>query len=288
MNKIRIVDLFCGIGSFHQAAKQLPNTEVVFACDIDKNVRNVYSENYNLEPAGDISEIDTCEVPDHDIICFGSPCQPFSNIGKRAGISEDDTRSTLIFYVINILRDKRPSILIMENVKGLLTSNYGFDFVQVVSAFQKLDYTVEARVLNCWEHGIPQNRQRLFVVGVHKSIDRKFEFPIPDKDKTPSLTNYMKLLREDFPELVKERGYTVRCGGRMSGINNRHNWDSYYTKSGDVYSFTREDCQHLQGFPKDFKWGRTSNTSALKMLGNTIPTCLTKIIMESAVKTLSR
>lgn len=268
---MKIVDLFCGMGSFHTSAKEL-DMECVFACDIDPVVRHVYEHNYGMKPHGDITCVNMTDIPDHDILCGGFPCQPFSQIGQRKG--RNDTRGCLIDYIVAIMRNKRPKACILENVKGLLSSNGGRDFRNMVAMIEEVGYRVHHKVLRADDYGIPQMRQRLFVVCLRDAIgDYKFPSPL---ESCPSLAVYMGM------PFTKKSAFTIRCGGRHSNITDRRNWDSYYLDDGSVYTLTTKDCLKLQGFNEfTWNWGEVSETRRMRMLGNTIPTCLTKAVLES-------
>ena len=120
MNKFTFIDLFSGIGGFHVAA-QRNGGKCLFACEIDRYANQAYYENYKIKPFGDITQIDTSAVPEHDLLCAGFPCQPFSIIGNRLGF--DDMRGTLFYEIARILQEKKPPMVILENVKQLVTHN---------------------------------------------------------------------------------------------------------------------------------------------------------------------
>ena len=261
---MKFIDLFCGIGSFHHSFAKL-GWDCVHACDINENARNTYKLNYDIKPEKDIIDVDKDKIPDHDILCAGFPCQPFSNIGQKKGFT--DERGTLIYQVIEILKKKKPKCFVLENVRGLLNSNNGKDFEKIVKLLEKENYNVYHKVLKCSDFNLPQNRQRLFIVGVKKYIKKKFKFPVPQK-LTITLS---QLLGKKFK---KDISNTIRCGGRHSGLGNKHNWDAYQLTNGETYTLTYNDCLLLQGFSKDFIFD-CSETAKYKMLGNTIPTNLT-------------
>ena len=270
----RIIDLFCGIGSFHHAAKQ-HDMKCVFACDIDPNVRKVYQKNYKMIVHGDITDLNIAnDIPEHDILCAGFPCQPFSLIGQRKG--SDEARGRLIDYIVKILENKQPKACILENVKGLLSINNGLDFQKIVNMIKDTGYTIFHKIMRSDDYGIPQMRQRLFIIGFRNDLiqeQHRFSFPTP-MNNPPNLAQYLEM------PFIKKSAYTIRCGGRNSGIHDRRNWDSYHMVNGSVYTLTTNDCMKLQGFPIDtWDWLDIAETKKLKMLGNTIPTCLTNVIL---------
>jgi DNA (cytosine-5)-methyltransferase 1 len=278
---MRVADLFSGIGSFHHAATS-HGLECVVACDIDEHTRKVYEANYGLKPLGDITKLSIeTDIPDHDILCGGFPCQPFSQIGQRHGT--DEARGRLIDYIVQVLVQKRPKACILENVKGLLNINGGDDFRRIVEALADAGYSVRHKVLRADDFGIPQMRQRLFIVCIRSDMTdaaARFTFPTPISPRV-TLAQYMNM------PFKKQCAYTIRCGGRNSGIDDRRNWDSYLLDDNRVYTLTIQDCMKLQGFDATtWDWANVSDTRRLKMLGNTIPTCLSKAILGSVVRAL--
>ena len=131
---LRFADMFCGIGGFHVAAAQL-GMHCVFACDIDPEARRAYCHNFGVEPAGDIMEIRPDSIPDHDILMAGFPCQPFSIIGAMRGF--DDARGTLFFNLAETIEAKRPSALLLENVRQLSTHNKGRTLVRIIEVLER-------------------------------------------------------------------------------------------------------------------------------------------------------
>lgn len=170
------IDLFCGIGGFHYAAQE-NGIEIVFASEIDKHARQQYKLNHGLEPFGDITQIDAEDIPDHDILFAGFPCQAFSIAGNRKGFQ--DTRGTLFFEIARILSIKNPDYFLLENVKGLVNHDGGKTLKTIENVLLDLGYYVKMKVLNAKYFGVPQNRERLFIAGF-KDKDRYFRFRFPD------------------------------------------------------------------------------------------------------------
>ena len=178
LNEIKYIDLFCGLGAFHYAFDSLNHTnnfKCVFACDIDENVRKIYMENYGIKPEGDINKINIENIPDFDILCGGFPCQPFSIAGKKEGF-EDKIKGNLFYTILKIIDVKRPSTLILENVRNLLTINDGKTFNTINTELEKRGYIVNFKVIDSKYYNSPQSRQRLFIVG---DKIKKYEFPAP-------------------------------------------------------------------------------------------------------------
>lgn len=278
----KFIDLFCGIGSFHHSLKKL-GLECVMACDISQAARDTYQANYNIEPKQNIIDIDPKDIDEFDILCAGFPCQPWSNIGQHKGF--DDERGTLFFQIMKFVSYHNPSIIILENVAALLTHNKGATYRRMSDMLEQHGYQVVSKVLKCDDYGIPQMRKRLFILAIREdivndlSLDKSILLSFP-KQTTPSLTEY---LGKDFE---KKTAYTIRCGGRNSPLNDKHNWDGYIVDKKE-YRLSIEDCLRLQGFKRDFVL-HGSRTQQYKLLGNTIPTNLTFLVGSKAVDILHR
>ena len=176
MEKLKYIDLFCGIGGFHQALSKL-GCECVLACDIDKSCQENYKENYHINVVDDVTKIDPSTIPDFDIICGGFPCQPFSSIGKRQGF-EHPTQGTLFFDVLRIIKNKRPKAFILENVEGLVNHENGKTLKVILESLassvngkevsssdgESLHYHIHWKVMNSQFFGVPQTRKRIFII----------------------------------------------------------------------------------------------------------------------------
>ena len=269
--KIKFIDLFCGIGSFHYSFKKL-GWECVMACDIDDSVRETYACNYGKMPLGDITEIEPATIPSYDILCAGFPCQPFSQCGKHKGF--EDKRGTLFFNIMKFVNHHHPKVIILENVMGLLNHDGGDTFNKIKMDIETANYTVRYKVIKCSDFGLPQMRKRLIIIGVKNDtqlvahMDQLINF-----DEYKQKSSLTALLGKNFE---KDIAYTIRCGGRHSPIKDKHNWDGYMV-DGIEYRLTKEDCLKLQGFHPEFKLCGNNNAQ-WKQLGNTIPTIFTEII----------
>jgi DNA (cytosine-5)-methyltransferase 1 len=266
------IDLFCGLGSFHYSLEKL-GFECVMASDSCKTCRETYYDNFGIQPLGDIRDIDEKAIGKYDILCAGFPCQPFSQAGKHKGF--EDIRGTMFEEVMRFVKNK-PLYVVLENVPALLKHKAVFEHIK--ESLIKEGYVIDFQILKCSDYGIPQMRKRLFIVGILEGcgarIDKFFDV-IPHEPI--SLSEYLK---KDFE---KETAYTLRCGGRNSAINDRHNWDGYIV-DGKEYRLTIDDCLKLQGF-EDYKLSG-NQTQKWRMLGNTIPTNLTRIIGEQIIKSI--
>ena len=165
------VSLFSGIGGFETALNRLGG-KCVMASEIDKHANKAYEILYGMPTAGDITKIAAEDVPNHDLLTAGFPCQAFSVAGKRLGF--EDTRGTLFFEIARIAKEKRPKVLLLENVKGLISHNKGNTIETIVRVLNGIGYTVDFQVLNSKYFGVPQNRERIFFVCVRDDlIDRE-------------------------------------------------------------------------------------------------------------------
>lgn len=160
---MKFIDLFCGIGGFHQALKTF-SFKCVFASDIDENCRETYFKNYGLKPFGDILQVKISDIPDFDILCAGFPCQPFSKAGFQKGF--DDDRGNLFFRICKIVKHHRPKYLILENVRNLASHDSGNTWKVIKENIKKLGYLTyeDPVILNTLHFGIPQNRERVIIM----------------------------------------------------------------------------------------------------------------------------
>ena len=178
---VKVASLFCGVGGFEKGFLQAdPNTEIVFSSEIDKYAKQIYTKNYGVEPYGDITKINEADIPRHDILCGGFPCQDVSLSGKRVGIC--GARSKLFFEIIRILHEQKPKLVFLENVEGLLSSNRGWDFATVILELEGAGYTCEWQILNSKNYGVPQNRKRVFIVGHLGGFGGREIYPIETYD----------------------------------------------------------------------------------------------------------
>ncbi|MBM3938781.1 MAG: DNA cytosine methyltransferase, partial [Sphingomonadales bacterium] len=177
--KIRYIDLFCGLGAFHAAFNTSKHFECVLACDIDEGVRKIYEANYGLKPHGDIRKLDIPNMPDFDILCAGFPCQPFSIAGNGEGF-KDTEKGNLFYDILHIIDGKNPKMCLLENVKNLKTHDDGRTYETIETELKKRGYLVTSRCCNAVDYGSPQARTRIFIVGT------KMPFVIPE----PTITSF--------------------------------------------------------------------------------------------------
>lgn len=170
---IKYIDLFCGLGAFHEAFNGDATFECVLACDINEGIRTLYNANYGIQVEGDINAIDTAKVPDFDILCAGFPCQPFSIAGNGEGF-KDKEKGNLFYQILRIIDAKEPPMCILENVKNLKTHDNGNTYKTIEQELLKRSYNVTSKIINAVDFGSPQARQRIFIIAT-----KKLPFTIP-------------------------------------------------------------------------------------------------------------
>ncbi len=204
------IDLFAGLGGFRLSLESF-GAECVYSNEWDKYAQQVYQDNFGEIPEGDITLVDEASIPNHDILCAGFPCQAFSISGKQRGF--EDSRGTLFFDVARIIRYKKPKVVFMENVKNFASHDNGQTLEVVKNTIEELGYTFFYKVLNAANYGIPQKRERIYMVCFRNDIDvNEFSFPRPIK-----LISHL----EDFlinDENLVEHLYVSRPDTFMNGI----------------------------------------------------------------------
>ena len=305
MTKIRVGTDCSGIEAPIVALKQMdvPH-EHVFSCDYDKFVKKSFLENYSSDNDShtfydNITTRDNSTVDDVDLYVCGFPCQSFSVAGKQEGFN--DPRGTIFFHVHDFLQKKNPKIFVLENVKGLISHDKGKTMKTILSMCEDLGkYNIYHKVLNTLDYGVPQNRERIYIIGIRKDIPKssEFEFPVPfplktyakdiidmkmSEDKNNTLTEWELNNLDHFIEKFMEKdvylekelhildiGASRKFASIMNNIcpclkASRCNY--YVTNLGR--KLTTQECLSFQGFPKDFKQG-VSNHQFYKQIGNSM------------------
>ena len=264
--KFTFIDLFAGIGGFHLAMHNIGG-KCVFSSEWDDAARKTYEANYkNISPelfdnglfAGDITKVNPIDIPDHDLLCAGFPCQPFSQAGYKLGFF--DARGTLFFNVAEIIKIKQPKAFFLENVRGILNHDDGKTFEIIKNTVSELGYSFFFKVVKASDFGLPQHRPRMFMVGF-KENNTKFRFPEPVQ-----LTYFMSDVFEG--KVDRNIGFTLRVGGKGSPIDDRRNWDGYIV-DGKERRIGIKEGKRMQGFPDTFEFP-VSKIQAMKQLGNSV------------------
>ncbi len=205
---MKFIDFFAGIGGFRLGMEQAGH-ECVGHCEIDKFADKSYRAMHDVKEsewyADDITRVEPDELPEADCYCFGFPCQAFSIAGNRRGF--EDTRGTLFFEVMRLAKERKPHILFAENVKGLLNHDGGRTFGVIISAMDELGYDVEWQVLNSANFGVPQNRERVFIIGHLRGTGGRKVFPIRDSAKEAN-----ELQRQSIGTLTTRTGQSNSVG----------------------------------------------------------------------------
>jgi DNA (cytosine-5)-methyltransferase 1 len=221
VNSLKFIDLFCGIGGFHQAMTKLGG-QCVFACDIDDNCREIYERNYGLRPASDITKIDINQIPSFDILCAGFPCQPFSKAGQQKGFQ--DKRGNLFFNICDIIKHHNPKYLLLENVRNLSSHDNGNTWKTIYELITTLGYNTYKNpiILNVLHFNIPQNRERVIIMCKRKDLGELNQLPIIRKNPKLYLTcNIKDIINNDDIKLNNEYKVT----GKMKKVEEI--WDKF-------------------------------------------------------------
>ncbi|KEZ23235.1 DNA cytosine methyltransferase [Ureaplasma diversum] len=202
-NQIKFIDLFAGIGGFRLGLES-NGAKCVFSSEIDEHAIEMYKANFGDNSKCDITSLNPNDIPDFDILCAGFPCQTFSISGKQKGF-EDDVRGTLFFDIRRILKAKKPKAFILENVQNLEKHDKGNTLFVMIKTLNELGYSVKYKILNAKDFGVPQNRERIIIVGNNEG--KIFDF---DKIKTSSIQSMKSFLDKeaDF-EYLKDAEYTL-------------------------------------------------------------------------------
>jgi DNA (cytosine-5)-methyltransferase 1 len=303
----RFIDLFAGIGGIRLAFKS-QGGECVFTSEWDKFSQRTYEENFGEKPAGDITKIAESEIPSHDVLLGGFPCQAFSVAGLKRGF--EDTRGTLFFDIARITDLHRPSMLLLENVKGLLGHDKGRTLRVVCDALRAMDYNVMYKVLNAKDFGVPQNRERVYIVAINKKKlgDVGFVFPSP----TGKPTRLGDILESDVDEKYtlsdrlwqghQRRLKEHRARGNGFGYSLFDSTSEYtstisarYYKDGSEILVAQEgknprkltprEAARLQGFPASFRIP-VSDGQAYKQFGNSVAVPVVTAIAKQMISVL--
>ncbi len=301
---LRFIDLFCGIGGFRYgleaaAAERGMPLRCVFSSDIDRDCRKAYEANFGEEPCGDITLVDAGAIPDHDLLLAGFPCQPFSIIGRRKGF--EDTRGTLFFEIARILEAKKPSAFVLENVKLLVGHDGGRTLKRILATLAELGYRAGYRVLNALDFGLPQKRERIWIVGFRDG--EKIAWP----EGGVPMTALSEILESGAPEKfyaseqIRRKRLSVRgpvAGPTIwhenkSGNVSAHPW-SCALRAGASHNYllvngerrlTPREMLRLQGFPESFKIVCTDSQTR-KQAGNSLPVNVARAVIGKTLDAL--
>ena len=306
---IRFIDLFCGVGGFRVATKMVCEEKsmesiCVFSSDVDPDAQNTYEANFGEKPAGDITKISAKDIPDHDLLLAGFPCQPFSIIGNMNGF--EDARGTLFFDIARILEEKKPKAFILENVKQLKGHKYGQTLKRIIETLTDLGYYVDFRILNALDFGVPQKRERIFIVGF-----REPKYFVWAKGEVP-----MKPLSEILEDDVRDFYYASEKikGNRIDKRKGKKQHDEitiwHENKGGNISAYpyscalragasynyllvngerrlTEREMYRLQGFPDSYKIVSSYQVTR-KQTGNSVAVPVVAAVIRSVLDALEQ
>lgn len=294
------IDLFAGIGGIRKAFESVGGG-CVFSSEIDYHAQYTYYTNFGVVPFGDITQIDPLTIPKHDVICAGFPCQPFSSIGKREGF-EHPTQGTMFHEILNIIDIKKPKVVFLENVAGIINHDKKNTLKVIISELEKRNYKVHYTLLNAKDFGVPQSRNRFYLVAFSTKVD--FEFPNPP------------MLSEDIGKYVETgvKGYSISKhlqksylfkvdDGRPAIIDQNtkghiktlvstyhkiQRLTGTFVRDGEtgLRLLTASECKAIMGFPEDFVIP-VSRTQMYRQMGNSVVIKVVQKIAKEIVKSLS-
>ncbi len=295
----KCIDLFAGLGGFRLAMESM-GAECVFSSEWDKQAQKVYAKNFGHMPHGDITLVEAASIPDHDILCAGFPCQAFSISGRRRGFA--DSRGTLFFEVARIVEEKRPRVVFLENVKNFATHDGGRTLAVVQAAMESLGYEGSHSVLSALDFGIPQRRERIFLVYFRKGESRRpFSFPKPLERRRHvedilleegAETVPLYVDREDMVLEAEDGAYSASRAIRLGYVNKCGQGERIYSVKGIAVTLSAygggvfaktggyliggrprrlhpRECARLMGYPDSFALAESRN-QAYQQLGNSV------------------
>jgi DNA (cytosine-5)-methyltransferase 1 len=317
---LRMIDLFAGVGGFRYAFERALGAECVFSSEWDRFSQKTYEANWGEQPHGDITQISVDDIPDHDILTAGFPCQPFSiaGVSKRNSLGykhgfEHPTQGTLFFNVQSIIGAKRPRMFLLENVKNLLRHDKGRTFEVILQTLRdELGYHVDYKVLDA-RTLVPQHRERVFIVGFRTAADlKRFEWPVLDGPDValrsilddPELVDDKYTLSDKLWEYLQAYAAKHRAAGNgfgfgltdLDGVS--RTLSARYHKDGSEIlvpqdggrnprRLTPKECTRLMGYPDDFQLP-VSDTQAYRQMGNSVAVPVVRAVATQMVAATTR
>jgi len=268
-----------------------PAFRCVWSNEWDKYAGQIYKKRFPNTPfyEGDIRKINAKDIPDHDLLVAGFPCQSFSVAGKRKGFNE--TRGNLFFEIVRIAKEKRPRLLLLENVKGLLSHDKGETFRIILTTLDAIGYNAEWEVINSKNFGVPQNRERVFIIGHLRGKSEPKIFPIGQSQESNTKTsNEINKIKNVNPSKKGQSGNVYSINGISPTLN--ANGGGLGAKTGlskigeRIRKLTPIECERLQSFPDNWTEG-LSDTQRYKCMGNAVTTKVVQVIGEKILNKLN-
>jgi len=297
---LRFIDLFAGIGGMRLAFESA-GANCVFSSEWDRYAQKTYEANFGEKPFGDITKINESQIPKFDILLAGFPCQPFSSIGKREGFRHK-TQGTLFYDVARIINHHKPKAFLLENVAGLLTHDDGKTFSTIINVLNDLGYAIEYKVLDASDYGVPQKRERIYIVGFNKKKVRSsdFKFPRPRSKKVGigkfvesghhdlSISKhlqsvYIYKIDDGRPEVIsRTSNFPVKT--LVASYHKIQRLTGTFVKDGPtgLRLLSENECKAIMGFPKSFKVP-VSRTQMYRQFGNSVAVPVVKSIAKAMV-----
>jgi len=303
MKKLKFIDLFAGIGGIRQGFED-ENSYSVFSSEWDVFAKKTYEANFNEIPMGDITKIHEFEIPEHDVLLGGFPCQPFSSIGKREGFSHT-TQGTLFYDILRILNFRRPKAFLLENVQGILTIQKGETFKIILESLRESGYTVYYKVLDAQNFGLPQIRKRVIIVGFLNEL-KIDKFEIPERNEASerfvneilevnpigySISKHLQqnylFKKDDGRPQVVDQNSKIKVKTLVSSYHKIQRLTGTFVRGGDtgLRLLSELECKRLMGFPDSFKIP-VSRTQMYRQFGNSVAVPMIKSVSDEMKKVL--
>ncbi|MBT4667062.1 MAG: DNA cytosine methyltransferase [Opitutae bacterium] len=310
MGGMQFIDLFCGVGGFRWALEALGH-KCVFSSDLDPHAQETYALNFGEKPFGDITCIDPSDIPGHDVVCGGFPCQPFSISGKQLGF--EDARGTLLYHILRIVERHQPKVLFLENVKNYRGHNDGRTLATTLQLLDRVGYHCHHSLLNASSYGVPQKRERLYFVCFRKDLGlSEFSFPEPTEEDVavedvllpsgdPRLEKLFvrrpdTFISTDLPagrdlrplrvgtigkggqgeRIYSTKGHAITLSAFGGGVGAK---TGMYLVDGHPRRLHPEECRRVMSFPEGFKLHPNRNVN-YKQFGNSVAVKVVRLIFE--------
>lgn len=308
LKNYKFIDLFAGIGGIRLAFER-NGGKCVFSSEWDKFSQQTYFSNFGEVPHGDIQKIESSDIPTHDILTGGFPCQPFSTIGKRQGF-EHETQGTLFFDIVRILKEKNTSSFLLENVPGLVSHDKGRTYNQILHTLRaELGYEVFPKVLNSSDYGVPQNRKRIYLVGFKSDLlngsDVRFKWPQKHKEKvgvgqfveshktgygiSQHLQDVYIYKKDDGRPQIIDFNSDIQVKTLAASYHKIQRLTGTFVRDGEtgLRLLSENECKAIMGFPKEFKIP-VSRTQMYRQMGNSVAVPVVQAIAKAMMSTLNQ